>query len=173
MKVCPTNALHPSLTEGGLAGLWTPIVVPRIGYCEYECNLCGQACPTEAIRPLSVEEKKQVRIGLACIDATRCLPYAYDRDCIVCEEHCPIPTKAITFVEREVVGRDGVARLRKQPRVDVDRCNGCGICETKCPFEDEPAIRVTSANESRHPGNQPILPAAGTLDLREGRLATK
>jgi ferredoxin len=45
--------------------------------------------------------------------------------------------------------------------VDADRCTGCGICEAKCPFHDLPAIRVTSAGETRHPLNQPILPGTG------------
>ncbi|OQX84532.1 MAG: hypothetical protein B6D63_04295, partial [Candidatus Latescibacteria bacterium 4484_7] len=46
MKVCLTNGLQPTLTEAGLEGLWTPILVPRLGYCEYNCNLCSQVCPT-------------------------------------------------------------------------------------------------------------------------------
>ena len=29
MKVCPNNSLHPTLTEAGLEGLWTPTLVPR------------------------------------------------------------------------------------------------------------------------------------------------
>ncbi len=158
MKVCPTSGLQPTWHEAGLEGVWTPLLVPRIGWCEYECNLCGQACPTEAIVPLPLPEKKKVKIGLAAIDTTRCLPYAYGRDCIVCEEYCPIPTKAIYFVETEIRLRDGGTRLVKQPQVDPDLCTGCGICETKCPFSDLPAIRITSAGEDRHPDNQPFLP---------------
>lgn len=50
MKVCPTNALHPALAEAGPEGVWTPVLVPRIGYCEYYCSLCTQVCPTGAIR---------------------------------------------------------------------------------------------------------------------------
>jgi MauM/NapG family ferredoxin protein len=158
MKVCPTNALQPTWHEAGLEGVWTPLLVPRLGWCEYECNLCGQVCPTGAIQNLPLAEKKLVKIGLATIDTTRCLPFAYDRDCIVCEEHCPIPTKAIFFVQAEITLRDGSTRLVKQPKVDPDLCTGCGICETKCPFADLPAIRVTSAGETRHPANQPVLP---------------
>ena len=45
----------------------------------------------------------------------------------------------------------------KFPRVVPELCTGCGICETKCVFKDLAAIRVVSANEDRHPGNQPIL----------------
>src|SRR5208282_5930602 len=37
MKVCPNNALHPALLEAGLEGLWTPVLVSRIGYCEPSC----------------------------------------------------------------------------------------------------------------------------------------
>jgi len=164
MKACPTNALQPTLLEAGLEGLWTPVLVPRLGYCEYECKLCGEVCPTEAIQRLTLAEKKETRIGLAVIDTTRCLPYAYGRSCIVCEEHCPVPEKAIYFVETEVPLRGGGTRVLKQPKVDADRCIGCGICEAKCPFQDRAAIRVTSAGESRHPDNQPILPGAEPLD---------
>jgi ferredoxin len=162
MKVCQTGGLQPALTEAGLEGLWTTRLVPRIGYCDYNCNLCGQVCPTEAIQPLSVEEKQQVRIGLAAFDTSRCIPYAYSRDCMVCEEHCPIPDKAIYFVEVEIQQRDGGGPKRvKQPHVYPEKCTGCGICENKCPFKDGPAVRVYSANESRQPENQPILPSAG------------
>ncbi|MEA3297120.1 MAG: 4Fe-4S binding protein, partial [candidate division Zixibacteria bacterium] len=31
MRVCPNNALHPTLLESGLEGIWTPIMIPRIG----------------------------------------------------------------------------------------------------------------------------------------------
>ncbi len=164
MKVCPTNGLQPTWHEAGLEGVWSPLLVPRLGYCEYECNLCGRVCPTEAIEPLSVEDKKKVHIGLAAFDTTRCLPYAYGRNCMVCEEHCPIPTKAIYFLEKSVTLRDGTTRIVKQPQVDPELCIGCGICEQVCPFKDRPAIYVTSAGESRHLGNQPILPGGDTND---------
>jgi len=158
MKVCPTGGLQPTWSEAGLEGLWTPRLVPQIGYCDYNCTLCGQVCPPQAIVHLTLEEKQKTRIGLACFDTTRCIPYAYGRDCMVCEEHCPIPDKAIYFQEVEIVDRSGGKRTIKQPRVDPDKCIGCGVCENVCPYRDRPAIRVSSANESRHPDNQPILP---------------
>ncbi len=61
MKVCPTNALHPAAFEGGVEGLWTPILVPRIGYCEPNCVLCSQVCPTGAIWEITVAEKTGTR----------------------------------------------------------------------------------------------------------------
>jgi MauM/NapG family ferredoxin protein len=164
MQACPTGGLQPTWHEAGLEGVWTPMLVPAIGYCEFECHACGQVCPTGAIAPLSLAAKKQVKIGLAYIDTTRCLPYAYGRECIVCEEHCPVPDKAITFELREFQHRDGSREVLKFPRVDAERCTGCGICETKCPFRDRAAILVTSAGESRHPDNQPLLGAISGSD---------
>jgi polyferredoxin len=157
MKVCPTGGLQPCWSEAGLEGLWTPRLVPNIGHCDFNCNLCGQVCPTEAIRPLPLAEKQQTKIGLAAFNITRCIPYAYGRDCMVCEEHCPIPTKAIYTIEVEVQDHDGQKSVIKQPRVDPKRCIGCGNCVSACVFKDRPAIAVFSANESRHPQNQAIL----------------
>lgn len=169
MRACPTNALQPTAFEAGLEGIWTPRLVPKIGYCEYNCTQCGQVCPTEAIVPLPVEEKQQVKIGLATVDRSRCLPYAYGRECLVCEEHCPLSPKAIFLVEEETVGPDGDWTWVKQPIVDPDLCIGCGVCEWSCVFQDVAAIRVTSANESRHPANQPILPGLGGGGRRQMR----
>ena len=157
MKVCLTNGLHPTFAEAGLEGLWTPILVPRLGYCEYNCNLCSQVCPTGAIRPVTVEEKQKIHIGLAFVDKNRCLPYAFKRQCIVCEEHCPTPEKAITFVEEPAIDASGAVVILKKPVVNPDLCIGCGICETKCPVLDRPAIYVTAINESRAQENQLFL----------------
>jgi MauM/NapG family ferredoxin protein len=154
MKVCPTNAIHPTTMQAGLAGLWSPVVIPRAGYCEFNCTLCGQVCPTGAIQELTVEEKHVTHIGTAYFDKSRCLPYANDRQCIVCEEHCPTPVKAIWFREVTVLDREGNPKTLKQPQVDPELCIGCGICEEKCPINDPAAIRVTSAGETRNPDNQ-------------------
>lgn len=34
MKVCVTNSLQPTMLEAGLQGLWTPRLIPRIGWCD-------------------------------------------------------------------------------------------------------------------------------------------
>jgi polyferredoxin len=157
MKVCITNGLQPTLLEAGLEGIWSPLLVSRIGYCEYSCTLCGQVCPTGAIKELAVEEKQKVKIGLAFIDRGRCLPFAFGTDCIVCEEHCPTPKKAIWFDTQEVTLMSGRKKRVKQPVVDLELCIGCGICEYKCPVKDKAAIYVTSVGESRSKENQILL----------------
>ncbi|HUH66264.1 MAG TPA: 4Fe-4S binding protein [Syntrophales bacterium] len=158
MKVCITNGLQPTFLEAGLEGIWSPILVPRIGYCEYRCTLCGQVCPTGAIRKLELPEKNKIKIGLAMIDKGRCLPHAHATPCIVCEEVCPTPKKAIWFEETKVKNREGKERILKLPRVDLDLCIGCGVCEAKCPVLGRPAIYVTSIGESRSKENQLLLP---------------
>lgn len=149
MKVCPTNGLQPSLLEAGLRGIWTPILVPRIGYCELKCTLCGKVCPVGAITELKEEEKERTKIGTAFIDKGRCLPYAFGRNCIVCEEVCPTSKKAIWLEEKEITAREGERKRILFPNVDPELCVGCGICEAKCPVRDRPAIYVTSIGESR------------------------
>ena len=157
MKVCITNGLQPTLMEAGLEGIWSPVLVPRLGYCEYRCTLCGQVCPTGAIKQLTLAEKTKTKIGLAMIDKGRCLPWAHGRPCIVCEEVCPTPKKAIWLEEIPVRSREGRMTSLKQPFVDLELCIGCGICETKCPVLGTPAIAVTSIGEGRSQENQLLL----------------
>ncbi len=159
MKVCPTNAINPTLTEAGMAGFWTPNLIMLQGYCEYTCTLCGSVCPTGAIHHLSVKEKikSPIRIGSAYIYRGRCLPWAENGPCIVCEEHCPTSPKAIHLKEETYLSGDGKTIRVKRPYVDLNTCVGCGICENKCPVRGRPAIRVMAAGETRSVKNQILL----------------
>jgi len=144
MKVCITNGLQPVMFESGLEGIWTPQLVPEIGYCEYGCTLCGDVCPTGAILKLAVNIKKNTKIGTARIDRSICIAWRDKAQCAVCEEHCPIPTKAIKLIEEKVNG----IRIYK-PYVVNHLCIGCGICQNKCPAEPTRAIRVHATNRDR------------------------
>ncbi|GAG29319.1 unnamed protein product, partial [marine sediment metagenome] len=75
MKVCPTHALQPAGLQAGIEGMFTPVLTPRIGACEEQCNLCGQVCPTGAIRNLPLEEKKYAIMGNATIERNRCIAW--------------------------------------------------------------------------------------------------
>jgi len=160
MKVCPTNAIQPTLGEAGMAGFWTPRLDMVQGYCEYTCTLCTSVCPTGAIRKITVREKIEtpLRIGSAYVDRGRCLPWSGNGPCIVCEEHCPTSPKAIFFHEASVPRADGPGEAFVQlPSVDLKTCVGCGICENKCPVRGRPAIRVISAGETRSLENRILL----------------
>jgi len=162
MKVCLTNVLQPTFLQSGIEGMWSPYLDMKIGYCEFNCNLCGQVCPTGAIKNLPVDKKKKVKIGLAFVDLNRCLPYAMDIPCIVCEEHCPTTPKSIWLKTETKRLRNGKTVTLQKPHVVVDVCTGCGICEYKCPVVDRPAIRVTSINEERSKRNNLLLENTST-----------
>ena len=173
MKVCPNNALHPALLEAGVEGLWTPVLIPRIGPCEQSCVLCGQVCPTGAIQHVTEEQRlgiggQPLAIGTAFFDRGRCLPWAMGTPCIVCEEHCPTSPKAIWTEPTEVPARrpppddpNGAPVVTtvplQRPHLDPSRCIGCGICEHVCPVRDLPAVRVSSVGESRSKSNAILL----------------
>ena len=166
MKVCLNNALQPALAEAGVEGIWTPVLVPRIGYCEPSCTLCSQVCPTGAIWEVTAKEKAwaeeqtdraPIRIGTAFYDRGRCLPWSMATECIVCEEWCPTSPKAVYLRAAEVVDQQGRTKQVRQPYVDPERCVGCGACEFACPVKDRPAVYVTSVGESRSATNQILL----------------
>jgi polyferredoxin len=173
MKVCPNNALHPAFFEAGVEGLWTPILIARIGYCEFSCVLCGQVCPTGAIQKITEKEKMglgqpPIKIGTAFYDQGRCLPWSMQTPCIVCEEFCPTSPKAIWVEEVDATVRDskpgpnGSSPAYKtvhlqRPHVDPSLCVGCGACEKVCPVQDQPAVYVTNVGETRSKTNVILL----------------
>jgi len=142
LKVCPTSGLQPALWESGLDGLWTPTLVPRLGYCDYSCHACGQVCPTGAIPNLSLEEKRNQVLGKVVINRDHCLPWHDNTPCIVCEEMCPLAPKAVELETVEVTDSAGQPLSLQRPHVIEERCIGCGICEFKCPAQGEAAICV-------------------------------
>jgi polyferredoxin len=166
IRVCPTNVLQPSLFEAGVEGLWTPIMISKMGWCELNCTLCSQVCPTGAIREISIAEKLgtgpfegkgPIKTGTAFYNQGRCLPWAMDTSCVVCEEVCPVSPKAIFTRNVEIVDRWGATLQLKRPYIDAEKCIGCGICEHECPVKDDPAVYVTAIGESREKSRSLLL----------------
>jgi len=157
---CPTGALVPDMGRTGVDGLFTPVLVPRRGWCEPSCTRCGDVCPTGALEPLTPREKQAINgpakvvIGTAFVDRGRCLPWAMDVPCIVCEEMCPTSPKAVWLEEVVVTDRRGRTVHLQRPHVDPELCTGCGLCENRCPVGEMAAIRVSSVGETRSRRNR-------------------
>jgi polyferredoxin len=159
INVCPTNVLQPSaLSEGGLEGLWTPVMDFKTGFCQLNCTLCSEVCPTGAIQKISLGQKLglgeyveqgPIRLGTAFFNQGRCLPWAMQTPCVVCEEVCPVSPKAIGTYKEEITRWDGSKVTLNKPYIRPELCIGCGICERECPVLDDPAVYVTAIGETR------------------------
>jgi polyferredoxin len=158
MKICPTNGLQPALLEGGLGGIWTPVLEPRVGECSQNCNLCSKVCPTDAIEPVSIAEKEHIFIGRAVINRSTCAVWESNKQCLVCDEVCSYDAiywvdESGNGVQLEKTGESSKEEKPKKgmPHVDQARCVGCGICEYNCPVGGpDAAIRVTRDGDKRH-----------------------
>ncbi len=142
MKGCPTQALQPSLLQAGLEGMFTPVLTPRVGACEEQCNLCGQICPTGAIRSLPLIEKQYAVIGNATIERNLCIAWEQGKVCLICDEVCPYDAVEFKLVKDEL-------GTIKRPFVIEEKCVGCGQCEKGCPVNGPAAIHITPVNEVR------------------------
>ena len=143
-KVCPGSVLQPAGFDAGLEAMWTPVAVPTHAGCHQDCNFCTQVCPTGAIRPLSIEQKRRTRMGLAVIDAKLCLPHRGERDCQLCYDECEaagyhaIEMRWVKLkmgdVPAGVVSDAEMAEMSRinAPLVDAGKCVGCGLCEYRC-----------------------------------------
>jgi polyferredoxin len=130
---CPQQVLRPSITQYGLAGFLQPYQEFADGHCSYDCSDCSRICPTGAILPLRVDERRNLRTAEVEFFRGRCLVKTEGEDCGLCAEACP--TEAIRMV-----------RWRKRlaiPEVDPDRCVGCGACEHVCPALPHKAMIAT------------------------------
>jgi formate hydrogenlyase subunit 6/NADH:ubiquinone oxidoreductase subunit I len=106
------------------------------GFCRPECTRCSQVCPTDAIRPITVEEKTDIHVGYPVWLEQNCLPVTRHVACGNCARHCP--TGAI-----EMVPLDENDELSPMvPNINEARCIGCGACEYVCPSRPFSAIYV-------------------------------
>lgn len=136
VSACPTRVLTPSLLEFGPQGIMQPRLNNRAGFCNYDCTVCSQVCPTGAILPLAPAEKKLTQLGVATFIRDNCVVHTDRTSCGACSEHCP--TKAVRMVPYQ----NPLNKPLLIPEVDPQTCIGCGACEHACPTRPFRAIFV-------------------------------
>jgi ferredoxin len=129
---CPDQVLRPAIQEHGLAGFLQPYQDFSVAFCSYNCSNCSQICPTGAIQPLTVEERRGVCTGKARFFQDLCVVKTKGTSCGACNEHCP--TQAVKMVPWK--------NNLTIPEVDPELCVGCGGCEFICPVRPDKAIIV-------------------------------
>jgi len=149
VSVCTTNVMQPAYLEYGVCGIMQPKLNYLQGHCDFDCNACGQVCPTGAIAPLLLQEKKLTQIGTVSLNKAKCIVYVKKKHCGACGEACP--THAIFPVKKGLV---------LFPEIDSDYCIGCGACELACPTKPK-AITVTS--KIVHSKAQKYVPSVSTV----------
>ena len=101
-------------------------------FCNYNCTVCTQICPTGAIKTLELQEKQITQIGIAQFRRGRCIVITDNTSCGACAEHCPV--KAVRMEPYK-----GSLTL---PKMYPELCTGCGGCESICPVRPIKAINV-------------------------------
>ena len=121
-QLCVSNCKGGVLrASGDLQHFLQPQLDYSNGYCRPDCNNCSTLCPAGAILPVTLEEKHEIRIGVAKVDADTCA------GCGKCSRKCP---------------EGAIGMVSGRPVVDTTKCVGCGACEFICPVRPVKAIRV-------------------------------
>jgi len=129
---CPSSVLQPAVLQYGLTGIMQPFLDFNTGYCNYDCTVCSEVCPTGAIGKLDKSEKHSIQLGKSSFIKENCIIYTNGTDCGACSEHCP--TKAVDMVPY----KNGLVI----PEINQAICIGCGACENMCPVRPMRAIYV-------------------------------
>ncbi len=131
---CPTLVLRPSTGEYGLLQIMQPRMDFRRGYCNYDCVICTEVCPSGALLPLTVQQKHETQTGNVQFIQHLCVVESKKQSCGACAEHCPsLAVKMVPY--------DKAPGLTI-PEITPDLCVGCGACEHACPVVPDKAIYV-------------------------------
>ncbi|MDR3269211.1 MAG: 4Fe-4S binding protein [Tannerella sp.] len=153
---CPSHVLRPAGLEYGFDYLLKPHMSYLDSYCNYECVVCSEICPTRAILSVTADEKKTTQIGIARFFIDRCIVNTEETDCGACSEHCP--TQAVHMIPYK-----GTLTI---PRVEAEICVGCGGCESICPVRPKRAI-IIEANATHLPAEKPKEEEALEVEVDE------
>jgi polyferredoxin len=129
---CPTKVLKPAFMEYGIGGVMQPMMFFEKGFCNFDCTICADICPNNALVHLTEEQKHTTQMGRVVFNQDICVVHTEGTNCGACAEHCP--TQAVTMVPY----KDGLTA----PQANPDICVGCGGCEFICPVRPYRAIFV-------------------------------
>ncbi|MFR8356775.1 MAG: 4Fe-4S binding protein [Parabacteroides sp.] len=87
---CPSQVLRPAGLEYGFDYLLKPRMAYISSYCNYECTICSEVHPVEALKPIC-RIVKSLQVGIATFFRQSMLYSEDGRDRIggACSEHCP------------------------------------------------------------------------------------
>lgn len=122
LPACPYGSIKKDQANG------YPVLFANESAC-YLCDdfPCIAACETEALLP--VEDRTEVRMGMAVVSRTDCMG---DQGCRFCLAKCPVGALSVDFIDA-------------YPVVDQEKCVGCGVCEQVCSgVNDRIAIKAIS-----------------------------
>ena len=152
ISACPSSVIQASEPEVFSGSLAQPGLKFDRGMCEQTCNVCTCICPTGAIMPVTLEQKKTLKIAEVDYKKHLCVVETDGKDCGACAEHCP--TKAVRMVPYK---NDLMI-----PQVRPEICVGCGSCEHICPVRPQKAIIVNPVAAQTHivlPDPEPVKDA--------------
>jgi len=139
ISACPSQVLQPSFLEYGFTGMLQPMMQYKDAYCNFDCTICSEVCPTGAIESILQEKKKLTQLGKAKFIKENCIVYTENTACGACSEHCP--TKAVRMISYNPQNTIADKSLTI-PEVKEEYCVGCGACEHACPVKPYKAIYV-------------------------------
>jgi len=123
IKACPTAIIRPCFDPSDIMGLLTPHIAFDTSYCLRDCTLCGDVCPSTAIKRFTQTDKQKLFMGVARIQRDGCLLTEH-KECDLCRRYCEYDAVKIESSNGD---------LNVLPEILTDRCVGCGACKVVCP----------------------------------------
>jgi ferredoxin-type protein NapF len=121
---CPTGILHPR-TDPPMLSFLVPEADFSESYCLPNCKRCGEVCPSGALPPFTLQEKKSLFMATVRVDHENCLLYQ-QKECSQCKQYCAYG--AVSYQQIEPL-------MPPAPVIDPEKCVGCAACKIVCPVQ--------------------------------------